>query len=127
MTSVVFLDDGSVWERHLSKNKRQWIQKPNANRNTPLEEILGHFKTNMTYLPVERILNFVNPLVIYSSGYPYDYMTAIERERHGYIQCDCCPIGKSCGRKKPFKTKPIIHNQNGKFNFRTYGRKTTKV
>ena len=127
MTSVVFLDDGSVWERHLSKNKTQWIQKANVNKNTPLEEILGYFKTSSVELPVERILNIVNPLVIYSSGFPYDYMTDIERERHGYIQCDCCPNGKSCGKKKPFKTKPVIRNHNGKHDIGANGRKTAKV
>jgi hypothetical protein len=108
MTSVVFLDDGSVWERHLSKNKIKWIQKPNANRSTPLKEILGYFKTTMTYLPIDTISNLVNPLVIYSPGYPYYYMTDHERERHGYIQCDCCSIRNSCGKKKQFKSKPII-------------------
>ena len=101
MENIVFLDDGSVWERKIVNSKTtKWIQKERQYSQEPFDEVLKYFKTDALNLNADGIINLVDTSLIYSPGYPYDYMNDSERKRHGYIQCNCCQKGKSCGMLK---------------------------
>ena len=102
----VYLDDGSLWER--SSNK--WILKKMSTHHDPLDDILTDFKTDVNNLQIDQIQNFFDSSLIYSPGFPYEYMNDIERKRHGYIQCTCCKIGKSCGNLRYIKKKILVRN-----------------
>ena len=82
---IVILDDGSLWKRTKSSNKiTTWTHL--------LLNAIDRYKfINLYHNCIIQNSN------IYKEGYPYWYMSNEERIKHGYIQCNCCELGKSCG------------------------------
>tara|TARA_Y100000816_G_scaffold290518_1_gene279408 strand:+ start:2005 stop:2319 length:315 start_codon:yes stop_codon:yes gene_type:complete len=101
-----FLDDGSFWKKTVSKKIIKWTHIPRFQKEKkPYNGILETFNEPWYNIPFDKIDNFCDSSLIYSPGYPYEYMNEKEREHHGYIQCLCCPTGHSCGKLRYSKRK----------------------
>ena len=110
MYTYFYLDNGSLWKK-IQCPKNKWICWKRV-EDTEISFLQKKKVDINKYIAPIGMKDKIGKQVIYTSGYPYDYMTLQEKISNGYIESKCCKIGNSCGNVQLRKNKTITSLRN---------------